>query len=255
MGNSGVIFTYTLTRRPCFINGLPLIFIELKGVHRKLENAYRNNLKDYKDTIPQLFWYNAFIILSNGSESRIGTVTADYEYFSEWKKINSEGEEGIVSLDTIIKGTCEKTNFLDLLENFILFHDTGGSIVKILTKNHQYLGMNNAIESFKKIKENQGRLGVFWHTQGSGKSFSMIFFSRKILRKFKDNYTFLIVTIMSKPPDLLGDSQSLTIPGLCFVLIRDIELLNISVLTIVMPEWFCRASSHKTWIPAKCTRE
>lgn len=177
-----------------FINGLPLIFIELKGVHRKLENAYRNNLKDYKDTIPQLFWYNAFIILSNGSESRIGTITADYEYFSEWKKINSEGEEGIVSIDTIIKGTCEKAKFLDLLENFILFHDTGGSLVKILTKNHQYLGVNNAIESFEKIKENQGRLGVFWHTQGSGKSFSMIFFSQKILRKFKGNYTFLVVT-------------------------------------------------------------
>ena len=177
-----------------FINGLPIIFIELKGVHRKLENAYRNNLKDYKDTIPQLFWYNAFIILSNGSESRIGTITADYEYFSEWKKINSEGEEGIVSIDTIIKGTCEKTKFLDLLENFILFQDVGGSLVKILTKNHQYLGVNNAIESFEKIKENQGRLGVFWHTQGSGKSFSMIFFSQKILRKFKGNYTFLIVT-------------------------------------------------------------
>ena len=177
-----------------FINGLPLIFIELKGVHRKLENAYRNNLKDYKDTIPQLFGYNAFIILSNGSESRIGTITADYEYFSEWKKINSEGEEGIVSIDTIIKGTCEKTKFLDLLENFILFQDTGGSLVKILTKNHQYLGVNNAIESFEKIKENQGRLGVFWHTQGSGKSFSMIFFSQKILRKFKGNYTFMVVT-------------------------------------------------------------
>ena len=177
-----------------FVNGLPLIFIELKAVHKRLENAYRDNLTDYKTTIPQIFWYNAFIIISNGSESKIGTITAEYEHFNEWKKINNEGEEGIVSLDTIIKGTCEKQRFLDILENFILFQDTGGSLKKIIAKNHQYLGVNNAIESFKRIKENQGRLGVFWHTQGSGKSFSMIFFSQKILRKFKGNYTFVIVT-------------------------------------------------------------
>lgn len=177
-----------------FVNGLPLIFIELKAVHKKLENAFKDNLTDYKDTIPQIFWYNAFIILSNGSESKIGTISADLEHFSEWKKINSEGEEGAVSLETIIKGTCEKKKFLDLIENFILYKDAGGSPTKIIAKNHQYLGVNNAVDSFKGMKENQGRLGVFWHTQGSGKSFSMIFFSQKVLRKFEGNYTFLIVT-------------------------------------------------------------
>lgn len=177
-----------------FVNGLPLIFIELKAVDRKLENAYNDNLKDYKDTIPQIFWYNGIILLSNGAESRIGSFTARYEYFSEWKKINSEGEEGVVSLDTIIKGTCEKNRFMDLLENFILYQDAGGSISKIVAKNHQFLGVNNAIESFRRLRENQGKLGVFWHTQGSGKSFSMIFFSQNILRKFEGNYTFLIVT-------------------------------------------------------------
>lgn len=177
-----------------FVNGLPLIFAELKAVHKKLDNAFKNNLADYKDTIPQIFWYNAFIILSNGSESRIGTITADFEHFNEWKKINSEGEEGIVSLETIIKGTCEKKRFLDILENFMLYQDTGGSLTKMISKNHQYLGVNNVISSFRQIKDNQGRLGVFWHTQGSGKSFSMIFFSQKILRKFEGNYTFLIVT-------------------------------------------------------------
>lgn len=177
-----------------FINGLPLIFIELKAVHKKLENAYKDNLTDYKDTIPQIFWYNAFIILSNGSQSRIGSITADFEHFNEWKKINSEGEEGTVSLETIIKGLCDKTRLLDILENFILYPDSGGSLVKILAKNHQYLGVNNAIESFKGIVENKGKLGVFWHTQGSGKSFSMIFFSQKVLRKFTGNWTFLIVT-------------------------------------------------------------
>ena len=166
-----------------FVNGLQLIFIELKAVHKKLENAFRDNLTDYKDTIPQIFWYNAFTILSNGSESRIGTISADFDHFSEWKKINSEGEEGVVSLETIIKGTCEKSKFLDLLENFILYRDAGGSLTKIIAKNHQYLGVNNVIDSFRKMEENQGRLGVFWHTQGSGKSFSMIFFSQKVLRK------------------------------------------------------------------------
>lgn len=177
-----------------FINGIPLIFIELKAVHKKLENAYKDNLKDYRDTIPQTFWYNAVIILSNGAESRIGSITSDYENFAEWKKINSEGEEGIVSLETIIKGTCDKQRFIDLFENFILYQDTAGAVTKILAKYHQCIGVNNAIESFKKIKDNQGRLGVFWHTQGSGKSFSMIFFSQKILRKFEGDYTFLIVT-------------------------------------------------------------
>lgn len=177
-----------------FVNGLPLIFIELKASHKRLENAYENNLRDYKGTIPQIFWYNAFIILSNGSESRIGTITSDYEHFNEWKKINSEGEEGIVSLDTIIRGTCDKEMFLEILENFILYQDKGGPHIKIIAKNHQYLGVNNAIESFQKVKENNGKLGVFWHTQGSGKSFSMIFFSQKIHRKFPGNYTFVVVT-------------------------------------------------------------
>ena len=184
-------------RRPdlvVFVNGLPLILIELKGTHRKLENAFNDNLKDYKDTIPQIFWYNAFIILSNGSESKIGTITSDWEHFAEWKKISSEGEGGVVSLDTIIKGTCNKEKFLDLIENFILFQDIGGKQIKIFSKNHQYLGVNNAIEQFQQIDKNKGRLGVFWHTQGSGKSFSMIFFSQKILRKFGGNYTFIIVT-------------------------------------------------------------
>jgi type I restriction enzyme, R subunit len=180
-----------------FVNGLPLIFIELKAVHKKLENAFRDNLTDYKDTIPQVFWYNAVIILSNGSKSRIGSVTAQWEHFSEWKKINAEGEEGVVSLETIIKGTCQKDKFIDMLENFVLFQKIGkaeSALIKILAKNHQYLGVNHAIESFKNIEDKHGRLGVFWHTQGSGKSFSMIFFSQKILRKFYGNYTFLIVT-------------------------------------------------------------
>ncbi len=179
-----------------FVNGLPLIFIELKAVNKNLEDAYNGNLKDYKDAIPQLFWYNALIILSNGSQSKVGSITSDYEHFSDWKKINNEGETGVVSLDTIIKGICEKSRFLDLLENFILYQTARGgmALVKIIAKNHQYLGVNNAISSFSKLKENEGRLGVFWHTQGSGKSFSMILFAEKVFRKIKGNYTFVVIT-------------------------------------------------------------
>jgi len=177
-----------------FVNGLPLLFVELKTSHKRLEHAYTRNLADYKDTIPHIFWHNAAIILSNGSKSRIGSVTGEWEHFAEWKKINDEGEEGVVSLETMIRGTCEKTRFLDLVENFTLFVETKGGVAKMLAKNHQYLGVNNAIDAVKKIRENQGRLGVFWHTQGSGKSYSMVFFSQKILRKLYGNWTFVVVT-------------------------------------------------------------
>jgi type I restriction enzyme R subunit len=177
-----------------FVNGLPLVFVELKASHKRIENAYRDNLRDYKNTIPQIFPYNAFIVLSNGSESKMGSMTASWEHFSEWKKINGEGEEGRVSLETMIRGTCEKHRLLDIVENFILFSEEKAGLIKLVAKNHQYLGVNNAFNALVNRKENQGKLGVYWHTQGSGKSFSMVFFSQKVLRKLKGDYTFLIVT-------------------------------------------------------------
>lgn len=177
-----------------FVNGIPLVFIELKASHKNLKSAFDGNLTDYKTAIPQLFWYNALIILSNGSESRIGSITSAWEHFSDWKRINSEGETGIISLETMIRGTCDHERLLDITENFTLFTDVRGGVVKILGKNHQYLGVNNAIESLGKTRENKGRLGVFWHTQGSGKSISMIFFTQKILRTVPGNWTFLVVT-------------------------------------------------------------
>ncbi len=177
-----------------FVNGLPLVFIELKASHRSLENAFKYNLSDYRTTVPQTFWHNAFIILSNGSKSRIGSITAGWEHFSEWKKINDEGEEGLVSLETMIRGVCEPSRLLDLVENFILYSEAEGETTKLLAKNHQFLGVNRAIEATEQIKKNQGKLGVFWHTQGSGKSFSMAFFSQKVLRKIPGNWTFVIIT-------------------------------------------------------------
>jgi type I restriction enzyme, R subunit len=174
-----------------FINGLPLILAELKASHKNLQNALNDNIRHYKTSIPQLLWYNAFIIISNGTEAKIGSITSLFEHFSDWKRINSEGEKGIISLDTLIKGVLDKERLLDLIENFILYQDDR---VKIIAKNHQYLGVNKAIESLVNRDKNNGKLGVFWHTQGSGKSFSMIFFTQKILRKTQGNWTFLIVT-------------------------------------------------------------
>jgi len=177
-----------------FVNGIPLLFIELKAPHENIKHAFDDNLKDYKSTIPQLLWYNAFIILSNGAQTKIGSVTSPWEHFADWKKINEEGEAGVISLDTIIRGTCEKKRFLDIVENFCIFQEALGGLIKLLAKNHQYLGVNNAIEAVNMVQQNKGRLGVFWHTQGAGKSASMIFFSQKILRKMPGNWTFVIVT-------------------------------------------------------------
>ena len=177
-----------------FVNGLPLVFVELKAAHKSIESAFHDNLRDYKTTVPQPFWYNALIILSNGSQSQIGSVTAEWEHFVEWKRINSEGEQGIVSLETMIRGTCDPARLLDLVDNFTLFMKTKKGLVKLIAKNHQYLGVNSVIAGLQHIKENQGRLGVFWHTQGSGKSISMIFFAQKALRKLSGKYTFVVVT-------------------------------------------------------------
>ena len=176
-----------------FVNGIPLVFFELKAHHTDLRNAYTDNLTDYKDTIPHIFHSNAFIILSNGTKARVGTVTSPYKFFTEWKRIE-EDEEGIVSLDTMLRGTCDKTRLMDLFENFILFDNSAGDLIKILAKNHQFIGVNKLLDKAKNIEELKGKLGVFWHTQGSGKSYSMVFIAQKIHRKFGGSYTFLLVT-------------------------------------------------------------
>lgn len=181
-----------------FVNGIPLVFIELKASHRNLKHAYDDNLSDYRDAIPHLFSTNGFIVLSNGADTKVGTITSGWEFFSRWKKINSEGEEGVVSLETVIRGMCTKERVLDLIENFIAFQDRPGGFVKLLARNHQFLGVNNALARMRELRhtprEERGKLGVFWHTQGSGKTLSMLFFSQKVLRKMPGNWSFVIVT-------------------------------------------------------------
>jgi type I restriction enzyme R subunit len=187
----------TYTRRPdvvLFVNGIPLVLLELKATHKSLVDAYRNNIRDYKDAIPKLFWYNMGIIISNGIENKFGSLTAPFEYFNEWKKVKSEDDKPNTDLATIITGVCDKGRMLDILENFILFDESNGKKSKIVPRYFQYYGVNRGFERVKDRKTYKGKLGVFWHTQGSGKSFSMVFLSQKVLRKLPGNFTFVIVT-------------------------------------------------------------
>ena len=176
-----------------FVNGLPLLFVELKRASVDVQNAYTDNYRDYLDTIPHLFYYNAFLMLSNGVEAKVGTLGSKYEFFHEWKRLE-EKEAGSVALETMLRGICKKENFLDLLENFILFDHSDGRTVKILARNHQYLGVNEAARAYAARKLNDGKLGVFWHTQGSGKSYSMAFLAQKIRRKFVGSPTIVVLT-------------------------------------------------------------
>jgi type I restriction enzyme R subunit len=190
-----------------FVNGISLVFFELKAHHTDLRHAYDDNLTDYKDTIPEVLHCNAFIILSNGTDSRVGTITSPYKFFLEWKRI-VEDEQGEVSLDTMLRGTCEKGRLLDLFENFVLFDGEGDEVVKIMAKNHQFIGVNKVVEQAKNLEDLKGKLGVFWHTQGSGKSYSMVFICQKILRKFGKSYTFLIVVDRTELENQLYDTFS-----------------------------------------------
>ena len=193
-------------RRPdvlIYINGLPLVFIELKTLNVAIQNAYDDNLTNYNADIPLLFQYNAFCLLSNVLDTRVGSFNADWEFFFVWLRPDDETEkidrkaieEQGISIELALEGLCPPERLLDYIENFILFYN---ETEKIVAENHQFIGVNKALRVFQE-RQNQkeadkGKLGVFWHTQGSGKSFSMIFYARKIWRKITGNFTFLVVT-------------------------------------------------------------
>ena len=176
-----------------FVNGLPLLFMELKNLNKDIRAAFDRNFADYKDTVPHLFHHNALVVLANGVDARLGSVTSRFEHFHEWKRL-AEDEPGTVDMEALLKGVCDKRNFMDVLENFILFDESSGEPRKIIAKNHQFLGVNRAIEAVRNRKAREGKLGVFWHTQGAGKSYSMVFFTRKVHRKLGGNFTFVILT-------------------------------------------------------------
>ena len=186
------------TRRPdvvLFVNGIPLLLLELKASHKSLVDAYRDNLRDYKDTIPKLLWYNMGIIISNGIENKFGSITSPFEFFNEWKKAESEDDKPKTDMGTMIRGVCDKARMLDIFENFILYDESGsGEAKKIVPRYFQYYGVNRAFQKVIDREQNDGKLGVFWHTQGSGKSYSMVYLSQKVFRKLQGNFTFVIVT-------------------------------------------------------------
>lgn len=200
-----------ITRRPdllLYVNGLPLVMLELKNATAKVKNGYDDNLQKYKENIPQLFRYNLFVAISNGIQTRVGSFNAPWEHFFSWVKLEDNSvnpeQDGLpvieaaskesrkrLTLQLFCEGLCSKANLLDYFENFVLYHRNK---VKIIAKNHQFLGANNAVKALEGREGNQGKLGIFWHTQGSGKSYSMIFFTRKVQRKVAGNWSFLIVT-------------------------------------------------------------
>jgi type I restriction enzyme R subunit len=181
-----------------FVNGLPWVVIELKKPGVPAKQAFDGNLTSYKHAqngVPALFWSNALLIASNGTDSRVGSLTADWERFFEWKRIEREDELRRVSLEVMLRGLCEPARLLDMVENYTLFSEHKSGLTKIIGQNHQFIGVNNAIRAMLKAREEgHGRGGVFWQTQGSGKSFSMVFFAQKVLRKIPGNWTFVIVT-------------------------------------------------------------
>lgn len=176
-----------------FVNGIPLLLCEWKAPTQPVQEAYDANLTDYRDTIPRLFDPNGFAVLSNGLEALMGPSHAPFDVFAPWKRLEEDGAES-VGLETLLRATCEPARFLDLIENFLIFEDARGGLRKVTAKYHQVLGVNRAIEAVLKLEENRGRLGVFWHTQGSGKSLSMVMFAEKVLRRLGGNWTFVIVT-------------------------------------------------------------
>ena len=214
-------------RRRCdllgFVNGLPLVFIELKKPAVPLKSAFDDNLRDYRgQSVPQLFHPNAFILLSNGSDTKVGTLTSGWEHFFDWKRVADEDElspmSGKVSLERALRGLLEPARLLDYIENFTVFEEGKGGLIKKTAKNHQVLGVNKSIARLVELRRidetreklERKRLGVFWHTQGSGKSLSMVFFTQKVLRKVLGSCTFVIVTDREELDDQISKTFKAT---------------------------------------------
>ncbi|CBZ40184.1 probable type I site-specific deoxyribonuclease, HsdR family [Mycoplasma suis KI3806] len=177
-----------------FANGIPLLFIflvseSLNSFEEKFIKSYKENLKDS----PDLFSYNSFCILTNGNESKIGTIGEEFSSYRNWTRLREE-EKSNNNIEIFLQGTCNKNNFLDLLENFIIFPKEKGKLKKIMVQNHQFLGVNLAFESYINKEKNKGKLGIFYHTRGSGKKYSILFLAEKIKRKAKESPSFLFIS-------------------------------------------------------------
>lgn len=197
--NQWTVMGYDQSRRPdiiIFVNGLPLVVIELKSASSEsadIDSAYRQ-IRNYQQDIPELFVYNAFNIISDHTYSKVGTITSDEEWYKEWKTVDGSYEDTrYAAYDVLFKGILEKNRFLDLIKNFIVFENNTPDDIKIMAQYHQYYAVRKAVASTLQAKDDDGRAGVFWHTQGSGKSLSMVFYT-KLLMDYLPNPTFVILT-------------------------------------------------------------
>lgn len=178
-----------------FVNGIPLVLMEFKEPNEDVKKGFDDNVTDYRDAIPQLFIPNCFVLISNGSQAKVGGSYAPWEFFNDWLVIDAMGNRGLVALETALRGTCDPAILLDYFENFVTYMERPGGLIKTVARSHQYLGVNAAIENLHRTRvEQDKRLGVFWHTQGSGKSLSMLWFTQKVLRQVAGKWTFVMVS-------------------------------------------------------------
>lgn len=202
-----VINQYTIiefeNKRPdvlVFINGIPMVLFELKNMAKEYttpEQAYQQ-IKNYQQIIPSLFKYNAFNVISDGIETKVGTITSDFTRYMEWKSENGEqpATEGASFFTVLLNGVFPKDRIIDIIRNFILFQDNNGKTIKILAGYHQYFAVKKAVErTWKAIIEKTKKAGVVWHTQGSGKSFSMVFYTGMMVSNpVFENPTVVVLT-------------------------------------------------------------
>lgn len=181
-----------------FVNGIPLALMEFKEPNEDVKRGFDDNITDYRDTIPQLFIPNLLVLVSNGSQAKVGSTYAPWEFFGDWKIIDNtetEGGRAKIALETALRGAFNPATLLDLFENFVAYMERPGGLIKVTARSHQYYGVNAAIENMQRARaERDKRLGVFWHTQGSGKSLSMLWFTQKVLRQVPGKWTFVMVT-------------------------------------------------------------
>ena len=178
------------------VNGLPLVVVELKSAvveDATVEDAFKQ-IKNYQQSIPSLFSYNAFNVISDMSETRAGTITANLDRYMEWKTVDGSYETTLVAdYHTFFLGMFQQQRLLDILQNFICFDKNQGKYAKILTAYHQYYAVGKALQRTRTAVEGNGKIGVFWHTQGSGKSLSMVFYAHQLVQHLPE-VTIVVVT-------------------------------------------------------------
>lgn len=200
--NQFTVIENNVNRRPdvvIFINGLPVVVIELKnpGDEKATVKGAFNQIQTYKQDIPSLFAYNELSIISDGLEAKVGTISADIEWFTRWRTIDGKElvSNAVPQLEVLLKGIFEKSRLLDLISNFIVFETDGEKTIKKAAAYHQYFATNKAVESTLKATEEEGdrRAGVVWHTQGSGKSLTMVFYAGRVIQEL-NNPTLVVLT-------------------------------------------------------------